>query len=297
MSVNDLVTVIVAAAAVAASIVGIVISNAVDKRATRSALTDLAVSINEKTVAYEQQAGKIEAAKDEAELARSKQEGVLFVRMKEIEMLAGQADFLVDRIKPGFFARRIPPLARRPRYPQSVAVTLAQALELVADPWWADRYWDIGVQTGDDHFRALTYKYWGMALCGRCEYRRARAVIDKGLSIVSSEAAAECIFRGEICAGMIDFDPDKAECWRTAALDEYGKVARSNELYDIAQDRLSRIDRALQAQAPRTSYCTFRSAGSGPEDQADLQLTGEAQSSSDWPCRRIARLPGRIVPS
>jgi hypothetical protein len=282
MSVNDILTIIVALAAVAVSVVALVISNAVDKRTTRSALTDLAVKINQKAVAYQEQENEIEADKAKGHYVRSKEDDH-FVRMKEIEMLVGQADFLVYRIKPGFFARRIPQLARRPRYPMSVAVTFAQALEAVNDPWWADRYWDISVQTDDEHFRALTYKYWGMALCVRGEYRRGRRKVYEGYGVVTSQAATECVFRGDICAAMIDFDTDRAECWRYAALEEYRKVAKRDALYRLAEAR-------IELYGP----CTSCAIDVVRADNPGMKLTKDEQPVSDLPCRQIRRRPDSI---
>ena len=236
MSVNDILTLVIALAAVAVSVVAIVINNAVDKRAARSALTDLAVKVGKKTKLYQEHQNEIEADKEKGQSVRSKEDD-LYARMKEIETLVGQADFLVYRLKLGVFARHVPQLARKPQYPASVAVTFAQALEAVSDPWWADRYWDIAVQTDDEHFRALTYKYWAMALCGRNEYQRGRSKAYEAYGVIASQSAADCIFRGDMCAAMMDFDVERAECWRYVALEEYGKVAEKDALRGVADSR------------------------------------------------------------
>lgn len=249
MSVNGFVTAILALAAIVVPIVALVISNTVDKRATRSALTSLAVEVGSKAAAFEKLERKIEDARAKGDHVRAKKDDELFALMKEIEMLVGQADFLVYRIKAGFFARRIPALARRPRFSPSVAVTLAQALESVHDPWWADRYWEMGVQTDDQHVRALTFKYWGMALCGRFEYRRARRKVQDGLRAITSAAAAECIFKGEICAAMIPFDHGNVQYWHDAALEEYGSIFEDDELYSIAEDRIERVQDLMVSTA------------------------------------------------
>jgi hypothetical protein len=275
-------------------VVALVISNAVDKRATRSALTDLAVKVGKKTKLYQDQQSEIEALKEiearreveaGAEIEADKKEkqdigskeGDLFARMKEIETLVGQADFLVYRLKPGIFARCIPPLARRPRYPASVTVTFAQALEAVSDSWWADRYWDKAVRTDDEHNRALTYKYWAMALCIRTEYQRGREKAYEAYRAVASQTASDCIFRGDMCAGMMSFDTDRAECWRYVALAEYGKVAKNDALYNMAVSR-------TKLYGP-CSYCDIDAARF---DGTGLKLTEDKQAVSDLPCRQIA---------
>jgi hypothetical protein len=279
MSVNDILTLVIALAAVAVSVVALVISNAVDKRATRSALTDLAVKAGKKTKLYQEQQDEIEAGKvQEEDVSRKRND--LFVRMKEIETLVGQADFLVYRLKPGIFARRIPRLAHRPQYPASVAVTFAQALEAVSDPWWADRYWDIAVQTDDEHFRALTYKYWAMALCVRSERQRGRRKAYEAYSVIQSQAAAECIFRGDMCAAMIDFDMERAECWRYVALEEYGKVVKNDALYGMAVSRT-----ALYGPCS----CSHCGIGAARSDKSSIKSIEDEQAVSDLPCRQITR--------
>jgi hypothetical protein len=273
-SVNDILTIVVALAAVAVSAVALLISNAVDKRTTRSALTDLAVKIGKKAAAYEQQGTEIEADRTNGQFVQSKADDH-FVRMKEIEMLAGQADFLVDRIEPGLFARRIPALARKPRYPASVAITFAQALEAVQDSWWADRYWNKGLKTDDEHFRAWTYTYWGIALCDRGEHQRGRRMTYAGYDVITSQEAAGRIFRGDLCAEMIDHDSDRAGCWRHAALAEYSQVEEDDELYAVAQSR-------IELYGPWS--CLVAATGRGsPDDRPCCQLTRVVAEAAHLP--------------
>ena len=253
MSLNDLVTAILALAAVLVPFAALVISDAVDKRAARSTLTDLAVKINQKAAAYDKLLAATESAQAAADRVQNKGNDDLYTSVKELEMLVGQADFLVNRLKPGVITGWIPLVGRRPRYPSSVAITLAQALESAEDPWWADRYWKIGIETRDPHERAWAYTYWAVALCGRYEYKCARKEIAEGLKGFTSEAADAYIFRGDIYATIIPFDPDNSE-WSADALREYRAIPKNDEQYKTAEARIKRVKDMMtsigQSEAP-----------------------------------------------
>jgi hypothetical protein len=240
MSLNDLVTAIVALTAVLVPFAALVISDAVDKRAARSTLTDLAVKINKKAAAYDKLFAATQSAQAAADRVQNKGNDDLYTRVKELEMLVSQADFLVNRLKPGVITRWIPQLGRRPRYPSSVAITLAQALESAEDPWWADRYWRMGIETHDPHERAWAYTYWAVALCGRYEYKCARKKVAEGLEGFTSQTADACIFRGDIYATIIPFDSDNSE-WSADALREYRATPKNDEQYKTAEDRIKRV--------------------------------------------------------
>lgn len=214
-------------------------------------MTDLAVKINKKAAAYDKLLRETGSAQATEDYARTKGNDDLYTRVKELEMLVGRADFLVSRLRPGIVSRWIPPLVRRPRYPWSVTITIAQALESAQDPWWADRYWKLGVKTLDQHVRAWTYTYWAMALCTRLEYKRAREKITEGLKDFSAKGSDSCIFRGDVYAAIIPFDPDYAE-WKIGALREYGAVLDKDELYSTAQDRIARV-KVLAVNADQSS--------------------------------------------
>ncbi len=99
-------------------------------------------------------------------------------------VLAREADDLVRQL--------------RSKFPESVAITIAQALELVTEWWYADRYWTLACETLDPIFRARTTSFWGFALFNRGEYDRGRATAEsaaRGLVLAGPEAA---IVRGEI---------------------------------------------------------------------------------------------------
>jgi hypothetical protein len=151
----------------------------------------------------------------------------------------------------------------------SVAITFALALEAVQDSWWADRYWNKGLNTDDEHFRAWTYIYWGIALCARGEHQRGRRMAYAGYGVITSQTATGCIFRGDICAEMIDNDSDRSGCWRHAALAEYSKVQEDDELYRVAQSR-------IELYGPWS--CSATTEKRSPEDRPCCQLTQAAES-------------------
>ena len=155
MSVNDVLTLIVAAAAVAVPLAALFISNHVDERAARSTLTDLTLTISKRVAAYD-------------DLAADKR----FAPSREIETLVLQAEFLIRRLT----------TRRGALYPQSsVATTLAMALDKVNDFWWSDKYWPVADQAADDHFKVITCGYWAAALCRRGAFTEGRKVINDAL--------------------------------------------------------------------------------------------------------------------
>ena len=255
MSANDTLTLVLALAAVIVSIVALIINNSVDKRAARVAMTDLAVEVRKKATKFkklydaeydQQPAVAAQAPWEQAvqELPGQEpagdtagQEIDSFPASQRVTALVGQADFLVDRLKPGRLALMIPFLARKPRFPEPVAITLAEALELTHDYWWADRYWAIASSTGNRVLRARTISWWGMALCGRYEYQRGRdkvaeafKVLDIGLTDPHDVADA-CILKGEICDRMAGWDTDMADKWKSDARRYYGQIPKEDERY------------------------------------------------------------------
>jgi hypothetical protein len=281
MSSNDLVTAILALAAILVPFAALIISDAVDKRAARSTLTDLAVEINQKAAAYDKLTATTESAKVAEDYARNKGSSDLYTRVKELEMLAGQADFLINRLRPGVVIRWIPLLGRRPRYPWSVTITLAQALESAQDPWWADRYWRMGIETRDPHERAWGYAYWAMALCNRLEYKCAHKKVIDGLKGFTSREADACIFRGDVYAALIPYDLDNSE-WSTDALREYGFILDTDEQYKTAQDRIGRVEAMLGSTGRSdTAGIAARSAGWSPGEGHVPLIAGDLRQADE----------------
>jgi len=211
MSVNDILTVIVAALAVVVPTVALMISNRVDERAARNALTDLAVNISKRTAAYQN-------------LAESKK----FVPMQEIEMLVRQAEYLMIRL-----TTRFP--KRKAQFPESsVAATLAMALDQVNDFWWADKYWQTAANNADPYFYALTCSYWGEALCRRADFKKARDVVAEALKGLPSDKDADaCIVKGDVCLSMAKWDKSRAGDWLAKAKSEYRRIPEDDGRYDF----------------------------------------------------------------
>ena len=200
MSFNDVVTAIIAAAAVGASLLALWINNSVDKRAARSALTDLTVRVNQKSAAYE----------------RILDESRKYKAGLELEVLLRHADELVAR------------LGRK--FPESVGITLAQALELVGDSWWADRYWELAATTKDHYFRAYTISYWANALWSRGDHDAAWAKMDELPAVLTEKTTYARIVRGDSYLAMgklVAATPRRAQLasyWFGLAGKEYDEV-------------------------------------------------------------------------
>ncbi len=80
MSVNEIVTAVLALAAIAVPVVALVISSLAGRRAARSALTDLTLKVSDKATAYK--------ALDE--------DDDKYTPGQELEMLIHQADYLIE---------------------------------------------------------------------------------------------------------------------------------------------------------------------------------------------------------
>jgi len=198
VSVNDVLTLVVAAAAVAVPLAAVFISNHVDERATRSTLTDLTLKISKRTAAYD-------------DLAVDKR----FAPGREIETLVLQAEFLMRRLT----ARR------RVLYPQSsVATTLAMALDKVNDFWWSDNYLPIAVEAAEGHFKVLTCSYWGAALCRRGAFTKGRDIVNNALKELSSDDADTWIVKADACLNMAQWDNDQAANWLDRAKQAYKSI-------------------------------------------------------------------------
>lgn len=201
MSVNNVVTAMLALGAIVVSVVALWINRQVDRRATRSALTDLALRVSEQVAAYEKLS------------PQSEQES--FRRKLDIEVLIRQADSLMQQL--GTLR------------PDSVAVSLAQALESVQDFWWADIYWGQAA-TSDLFRRAITIGYWGLALLYRGDPERASLKTQEAVKGLISEEIDAYIVRGNILASMGEGegDSESSTYWFDLAQEQFNHIPVSD---------------------------------------------------------------------
>ncbi len=198
MSLNDVLTIIVATAAVGASLLALWINDSVDKRSARSALTELTVRVNQKAAVYE----------------RIRNADKQYKALLELTVLLRQADELVDRLGRHF--------------PESVGITLAQALELLGNSWWADRYWALAATTPDPYFRVYTVSYWANALWARGEHEAAWAKMDEVPALLKDRSPYGRLVRGDnylamgkLVASEPPDDARPASHWFNLARQEY----------------------------------------------------------------------------
>lgn len=200
MSLNDVITAAIAVAAVAVPAAAVYITVNSNRRAARSALTELTLKIAKKGKKY----GQVE----------DKNAGEAYDLYMDIVVLARQADDLVRQL--------------RSKFPESVGITIAQALELVNEWWYADHYWRLASDTADPLFRARTTSFWAFALFNRGEHGRGRAKAEeaaRGLELSTTQAA---IVRGEIYRWMATLDADNAIGWLMMAGAEYEAIPRTD---------------------------------------------------------------------
>jgi hypothetical protein len=219
VSVNDVVTAVLAFGAILVSVVALVINDIAGKRTARSALTDLALKVSQNATAYR----KLRPHADK------------YPPMHELELLIRQADYLVnEQLKPRLAKyRKGPFFPARLQFPESVAITLAQALEATQDPWWADRYWAMAASADDKYFRALTKGYWAEALCDRCQYAAGQQKAEEAVYGLDDYSGDACILKADICYGMAEHDPDRRAHWLRRQQEEYNKIPPADERYDI----------------------------------------------------------------
>ena len=195
MSANDIVSAALVFAGLVVSTVALIINRAVDKRAVRNALKDLAVKVNKQAAKYQIRDGN-----------HSEQ-----LRLSlEIQVLIRQADYLMGRLHSEFS--------------EPVAVTLAEALELIQEYWWADIYWNKATNTKDCYIQAKMYSYWGMALLGRGESKHSGEMIEKAVKTVSPQSPDDYIVSGDIYRTMAKWDHPRMDSWLTKAQTEYQHV-------------------------------------------------------------------------
>lgn len=200
ISVNNLVTAMLAFGAIVVSVVALWINRQVDRRATRSVLTGLALTVSKQVSDYEK-------------LGDDRQE--LFRRKLDIEVMVNQADSLMQQL--GKLC------------PDSAAVTLAQALEAVQDYWWADQYWKQASHARGPYRRAITIGYWGMALFFRGDQTRARLKTHEAVHFLVMQSTDAYLVRGHIYLAMGALDMASASDWFELARREFSKIPNGDD--------------------------------------------------------------------
>jgi hypothetical protein len=204
VSVNDIVTWVLGAGAVVVSIVALLINNVVDKRATREALKNLVMQVSEQCIKYQ---------------TLSLDDRMRFRLSLEIQILVRQADYLMARLGTQFS--------------ESCAVTLAQALELIQEFWWADTYWRKATATKDRYFRAKTFSYWGLALLARGEWVHGGELTEEAVGLLSPPSTDDYIVRGDIYRAMAQWDNPRTDYWLTKAQEQYQGIPAADHRHEM----------------------------------------------------------------
>jgi hypothetical protein len=196
VSANDIVSAALVLAGLIISAVALTINYSVDKRAITNSLKDLAVKVNKRAAKYQ--------AHDTNDVEQ-------FRLSLEIQVLVRQADDLMARL--------------HSKFSEPVAVTLAEALELIREFWWADIYWrKATTTTKDPYVRAKMFSYWGLALLGRGEWVHAGQLTEEAVNTISPQSADEYIVRGDIYRAMAKWDHPRTDSWLTKAETQYQSI-------------------------------------------------------------------------
>jgi hypothetical protein len=192
VSANDIVSASLVLAGLIISTVALIINYSVDKRAMMNALKDLAVKVNKRAAKYQ---------------AHDTNDAKQFRLSLEIQVLVRQADDLMERL--------------HSKFSEPVAVTLAEALELIREYWWADTYWRTAAKAKDRYVRARTLSYWGLAYLGRGEPKHAGELAEKAVKAISPQSADDYIVTGDIYRAMAKWDHDRRVYWLNKAQTQY----------------------------------------------------------------------------
>ncbi|MGD0982802.1 MAG: hypothetical protein ABSA65_03175 [Acidimicrobiales bacterium] len=232
MTLNDALTLVIAAAAVVASGLAIWISRGVDKRAARSALTELTVRVNDAELTFTQ------GPQDQNRFLGDQKH---YLDSLKLEVLIRQADELKKRLGRGF--------------PEWVGITLAQALEALALYWWADAYWETAAKTKDPYFRAWTISIWALALWSRGDRVRAWDMTIQSLEGLNKKDANTYYQRGDICitfAKYVENDPldedHPASYWFDQAEKEFSQIPESDRRREWNVDRVKELRKPAESQ-------------------------------------------------
>jgi Pentapeptide repeats (8 copies) len=154
-----------------------------------------------------------------------------------------------------------------------VAATLAWALDQVNDYWWADKHWLTAAGNPDPYLRATACSYWGMALCNRGDFSRARSVVTKALDRLPAGDADAFILDGGICLNMAGWDPKGAGEW----------VARARRAFSAMPKNDGRYDTYLPGGKPYLNLISASLAGAqlGNADLSGADLAGADLTGAD----------------
>jgi hypothetical protein len=204
VSANDIVSAALVLAGLIISAAALLINNGVNKRAIRNALKDLAVRVNKQAAKYQT-------------LDRSDAEQ--FRLSLEIQVLVRQADYLMGRL--------------HGKFSEPVEVTLAEALELIREYWWADIYWRKATTAKDRYVRAKMFSYWGMALLGRGESVHSGELIERAVRTISPQSTDDYIVSGDIYRTMAKWDHPRVNTWLTKAQTEYEHIPKDDHRLEM----------------------------------------------------------------
>jgi tetratricopeptide (TPR) repeat protein len=204
VSANEIVSAALVGAGVIVSVVALIINNAVDKRAIANALKELAVKVNKRAAKYQ---------------LRNTDDAEQFRLSLEIQVLVQQAGYLMDRL--------------HSECSEPVAVTLAEALELIREFWWADIYWRKATNAKDPYVRAKAFSYWGLALLGRGEWDRSAELIEEAVEAISPQSIDDYILRGDFYRTMAKWDRPQMGYWLAKAQTQYQNIRTSGHRYDM----------------------------------------------------------------
>lgn len=193
MSTNDVLTLVVAGAG--AMIAGVTFANTViaGRRAARQSFADRSREVLKLSQDY-----------------TAAPEGDKYARSLDLEVVTREAGYLLEQCGK--------------TYPEGGAIAFAQAMDLVGNNWWADRWWEQASRTGDPYYRCRTMAAWAYGLWSRGQQDRAKQTLKQAVENLTLKTPDAAIVRGDAYREMAGVDMDHRTHWYELARREYETI-------------------------------------------------------------------------
>ncbi|MGC9962569.1 MAG: hypothetical protein ABSE47_11795 [Acidimicrobiales bacterium] len=160
-----------------------------------------------------------------------------YARSLDLEVVTREADYLLDQCGK--------------TYPEGGAIAFAQAMDLVSNNWWADRWWEQASRANDPYYRCRTTAAWAYGLWQRGQHDRAKAKVTQAVGDLTLKTPDAAIVRGDAYREMggEGADKDHQDQWYALARSEYEAIPAD----DLRRDYyLSWVSPTSAGPAPAT---------------------------------------------
>ncbi len=233
MSANTALTIVIPLSAALVSAAALIITYVAGRRAARDSLVKLADDVTKLAAKYNQP--------ESEELNRDR-----YFDSGQVEVAVQLAEFLRSQTPRRFL------FFGQLQYPLGVCVTFARSLELFADYWLADRWWQWAVEDPDPYLRCRATANWASTLANRPDLKRGREMVEKAVSELKETDVVACVIRGDAYREMYAFNREVD--WIDRARAEYAKIPDSeSDTRAMYLEYLKKYADRIDAEAARAS--------------------------------------------